>query len=185
MVSYGKRLSQRKLHSLFLEDIGVYADSVVDNGRKPLCLRLLFPYNRDIKAYIFNCTAPGGRSIDEFKVQLILDGQRRGERGSFDLNDRYTVLIVGYAVPFLDEDNGIWILFELDKHMDFAYSANIQVYLRQMLKTLDNNIYVCKKHNNETLVLSQRRYLLDALHKRFKIDLNVMLEKAEHEPSKL
>ena len=185
MVSSAKRLSQQKLHTLFLEDIGEYADNVIDTGRKPLCFRLLFPFNRDIKAYVFNCTADGGggRTIDEFKVQLILDGQRRGHRGSFDVNDRCTILIVGYAVPFLDEEKGIWILFEVDKHQNFAYSANIQVYLRQMLQALDNDVYVCKKNNHEMLVLSQRCHLLDALSERFKIDLNVMLEKVEHESS--
>ncbi|KHM52065.1 hypothetical protein SAMN02745671_01275 [Anaerovibrio lipolyticus DSM 3074] len=175
------RLTQKELHSLFLQDIGVYADAVMDNGRKPLRLHLKYPFNRDIKAYIFNCTAPpGGRSIDEFKVQLILDGQKRGERGRFDTSDIGTVLIVGYAAPFIDVLSGIWVLFELDKHMEFAYSANIQVYLRQMLPALEKNVYVCQKHNKEILVISQRQYLLDALIERFNIDLAVMLERAEH-----
>ena len=93
-------------------------------------------FNRDLKVYIFNCTAPpGGRSIDEYKVQLILDGQKRGERGRFDTSDGKTILIVGYATPFVDLSGGIWVLFEFDKHIEFAYSANIQVYLRQILET--------------------------------------------------
>lgn len=174
-------LTQKQLHKLFLEDVGDYAQCVEDSGRKPLCLRLDYPYNRDLKAYIFNCTAPpGGRSIDEFKVQMILDGQKRGSRGKFDTSDGKTSLIVGYANPFFDQSSGLWVLFELDKHMEFAYSANIQVYLRQLLHALEEDVYVCKKHNKETLVISQRKYLLPALQKRFDIDLQIMLERANH-----
>ncbi|MCQ2011376.1 hypothetical protein NOM01_15455 [Sporolactobacillus sp. STSJ-5] len=176
-----RRLTQRELHLLFLHDIGECARDVKDNGGKPLSLRLSYPFNRDLNVYIFNCTAPpGGRSIDEFKVQLILDGQKRGVRGKFDTSDGRTTLIVGYATPFTDMDEGIWVLFELDKHMEFAYSTNIQVYLRQMLCALEENVYVCQKHNNEILILSQRQHLIEALQKRFDIDLQIMLEKAEH-----
>lgn len=175
------RLTQRELHSLFLQDIGSYGENVVDNGRKPLLLRLSYPFSRDLKVYIFNCTAPpGGRSIDEFKVQLILDGQKRGERGRFDTSDGKTTLIVGYAAPFIDVSSGIWVLFELDKHMEFAYSANIQVYLRQILPALEKKVHVCQKHNNEILVISQRQYLIEALQERFDIDLRMLLERAEH-----
>ncbi len=175
------RLTQKELHSLFLHDIGGNAEDIVDNGKKPLYLRLSYPFNRELKVYIFNCTSPpGGRSIDEFKVQLILDGQKRGERGKFDISDGKTTLVVGYASPFVDTSYGVWVLFELDKHMEFAYSANIQVYLRQILPTLEDKVHVCQKHNKEILVLSQRKYLMEALQERFNIDLHVMLEKAEH-----
>ncbi len=176
-----ERLTQQEMHRLFLQDIGDYAQDVDDTGRKPLCLRLSYPLNRDLKAYIFNCTAPpGGRSIDEYKVQLILDGQRRGSRGRFDTSDCRTTLIIGYATPLCNMDDGIWVLFELDKHMEFAYSTNIQVYLRQMLRALETNVYVCQKQNKEMLVLSQRQYLVEALQKRFDIDLQIILERAKN-----
>ena len=176
-----KRLSQRELQDLFLTDLGAWAEKVENNGRKPLMLRLKYPFNRKLKIYLFNCTAPpGGRSIDEFKVQLILDGQRRGERGKIDTSDGRTTLIVGYATPFIDVYGGIWVLFELDKHKEFAYSANIQVYLRQILPALEETIHVCQKNNKEILVIAQRQYLRDAIQERFNIDLQIMLERAKH-----
>lgn len=89
-------------------------------------------------------------------------------------------MIVGYATPFIDLSGGIWVLFELDKHKEFAYSANIQVYLRQILPALEEKIYVCQKNNKEILVIAQRQYLKDALQKRFSIDLQIMLERAKH-----
>jgi len=176
----GSRLKQSQLHKLFLQDLDGFTDHVQDTGRKPLKFHLKYPFNRDIKAYIFNCTGPpGGRSIDEWKIQLILENQKRGERGGFDDSDGTTILIVGYANVF-DHDNGLWVLFELDKHREFAYSANIQIYLRQLLKAVDSGIFVHKKHNKETVVISKRKHLKEALEKRFDIDLQVMLDKAEH-----
>ena len=154
------RLVQQKLHQKFLQDIGEYVSDIKNNGRKPLIFRLNISFNRDIKAYIFNCTAPpGGRSIDEYKVQLILQNQKRGERGKFDDSDGRTILIIGYACPFDDINAGLWVLFELDKHREFAYSANIQIYLRQLLEALESNVFVYKKRNKEVVVISQRKYL--------------------------
>ena len=88
-----------------------------------------------------------------------------------------TVLIVGYADPLDVPDDGVWVLFELDKHREFAYSANIQIYLRQILQTLTNDVYSHLKHNKETVVLARRPYLLQALEKRFDIDLQIMINK--------
>lgn len=175
------RLTQPELHRLFLQDIGNYGIDIENTSRKPLKFKLSSPFNRNIKAYIFNCTAPpGGRSIDEYKIQLILDNQKRGTRGRFDDSDGSTILIVGYACPFLDKATGLWVLFELDKHREFAYSANIQIYLRQLLKALETDVYVYEKHNKEIVVIAGRQHLVAALQKRFDIDLGIMLKKADH-----
>lgn len=171
------RLTQDSLHKMFLQDLAPYVSEVIDIGKKPLVVSLKAPYCCKVKAYVFNCTCPpGGRVIDEYKVQLILDGQRRGERGHFDDTDGTTVLIVGYADPLDIQDEGVWVLFETEKHKEFAYSANIQIYLRQILQTLSEDVVVHLKHNKETVVLSQRRNLGMALKKRLDIDLHLLLE---------
>jgi hypothetical protein len=175
------RLPQRELHRLFIEDIDDYAKGIENDNRKPMKMYLQFPFNREVKLYIWNCTAPpGGRSEDEYKVQLIIDGQKRGERAHFDESDGSTVLIIGYATPFDDPEDGLWVLFELDKHREFAYSANIQIYLRQLLKGFENDVYVHKKHNKETVVICRRKFLVQGLQKRFDIDYQIMMEKADH-----
>ena len=155
-----KKLLQSKLHELFLEDVKPYAEDIVNIGKKPLLFKLTYPYSCNIKAYLFNCTAPPG--------------------GRFDDSDGTTVLIVGYADPLDSPDNGVWVLFELDKHREFAYSANIQIYLRQILETLTNDVYIHLKHNKETVILARRPYLLQALEKRFDIDLQIMINKDEN-----
>lgn len=172
------RMTQKELHEIFLEDIGTFADRVENDERKPLKMHLNFPFNRDIKAYIWNCTAPpGGRSIDEYKVQLILENQKRGMRGHFDETDGYKPLIIGYATPFADKMQGLWVLFELDKHREFAYSANIQIYLRQLIEAFNREIYVYQKHNHETVVICTRPFLIEGMKKRFDIDFGILMEK--------
>ena len=89
-------------------------------------------------------------------------------------------MIIGYATPFDDPEDGLWVLFELDKHREFAYSANIQIYLRQLLKGFENDVYVHKKHNKETVVICRRKFLVQGLKKRFDIDYQIMMEKADH-----
>ena len=134
----GRKLSQIELHELFLQDIFPYAEGIENMTKKPLMFKLRYPYICYVKAYLFNCTAPpGGRSIDEYKVQLILD-------------------------------------------REFAYSSNIQIYLRQILETLTHEVYVHIKHNKEIVVLARRPYLLQALEKRFDIDLQVMINKSKN-----
>ncbi len=171
-----RRLSQKELHELFLADLAPYIETVENTGKKPLVITLRSPFCCTIKAYIFNCTCPpGGRVIDEYKVQLILDGQPRGQRGHFDDSDGFITMIVGYADPLDDDENGVWVLFETEKHREFAYSANIQIYLRQILQTLSEDVVVHVKHNKETVVLSQRQHLPQAVKKRLDVDLHLLL----------
>ncbi len=171
-----RRLSQKELHDLFLADLAPYIDAVENTGKKPMVISLTSPFCCTIKAYIFNCTCPpGGRVIDEYKVQLILDGQPRGQRGHFDDSDGNITMIIGYADPLDDDENGVWVLFETEKHREFAYSANIQIYLRQILQTLSEDVVVHVKHNKETVVLSQRQHLPQAVMKRLDVDLHLLL----------
>ena len=62
-----------------------------------------------------------GRPPGEFKIQLILPGQGKGERGSLDLRDMPTGLL-GYS-----PDHGVFVGWEARLYIDFGYSANVQV----------------------------------------------------------
>ncbi len=63
----------------------------------------------------------GARPRGEFKIQLIVEGQGRGSRGSLELEGAYTVLI-GYSPDF-----GVFVGWEARIYSDFAYSRNVQV----------------------------------------------------------
>lgn len=89
-----------------------------------------------VRAYLFTVTpdrsAPGARPAGEFKLQLIIEGQARGDRGSLDIEDAYTVLL-GFSPDF-----GVFVGWEASLYLDFAYSANVQVREPLLSEARDN-----------------------------------------------
>lgn len=171
------RFTKVQLHNMFIEDLGSRLDSHSDPASKVLLVDLKNP-KRALKVYVFNCTCPpGGRALDEYKIQLIIDGQARGERGRFDDSDGRRILIVGYATPFSDENDGVYVIWDTDYHMEFAYSANLQCYLEPMLQSLSEDVVTCLKHGNgEKIVVAQRTNLAKAIEQRIEIDFMKLLE---------
>ncbi|HEX8240505.1 MAG TPA: helix-turn-helix domain-containing protein [Allosphingosinicella sp.] len=118
-----ERVSQAELHRRFIKALGSGVRSHTDLDRKPLEADLFSPLPSRIRLYIFNATRPpGGRPLGEHKVQLIVPGQKRGERASFDQTGGRIVLLAGYAA---EED--IFILWDAGLYTDFAWSRNVQV----------------------------------------------------------
>jgi hypothetical protein len=82
-----------------------------------------------LRVYLFNATRPpGGRPTGEHKVQLIMPGQKRGQRGRFDASDGRIVLLAGYAA---EED--VFVLWDAGLYPDFAWSRNVQVKAQTLL----------------------------------------------------
>lgn len=162
------RLSQKQLHEFFISDLKTHVVSIEEPyDKKPLIINL-DTYPRNIKAYLFNCTCPpGGRTPDEYKIQLILENQKRSERCHIDESDGRTVLLIGYAVPLVDDNDGVYIIWDTEMHRDAAYSANLQVSLPHILKAVSQGVHVYEKQgNNERMVLCNRKHLIEAIHKR-------------------
>lgn len=61
------------------------------------------------------------RPADEFKIQLILPGQTRGDRGDLKL-DAVPTFLLGYSPDF-----GVFVAWEARCHADFSYSKAVQV----------------------------------------------------------
>jgi len=95
-----RRLSQTELNERFIDALGCECGQINSETReKPLLLDLVPPLPSRVRIYIWNLTRPpGGRPIDELKVQFIIPGQARGERASFDESGGRTALVVGYSV---------------------------------------------------------------------------------------
>ncbi|WP_292409261.1 helix-turn-helix domain-containing protein [Mesorhizobium sp.] len=118
-----ERVSQGDLHRRFIEALGSAVVHHTAMDRKPLELDLTPPLPSRARVYLFNATRPpGGRPTGEHKVQLIMPGQRRGERGQFDQGGGRSVLLAGYAA---EED--VFILWDAGLYADFAWSRNVQV----------------------------------------------------------
>lgn len=170
------RFSKEELNGLIIEDLG---DRVVWNSginSKTLLLDLEMP-KRKLKIYVFNCTCPpGGRALDEYKIQMIIEGQSRGERGHINTDNGRIPLIMGYACPFDDDKDGVYIIWDTSFHMEFAYSANLQCYLDPMLQALSEDVVTCyKKGNREQIVVARREHLTKAIERRIQLDIQNLL----------
>ncbi len=170
------RFSKEELNGLIIEDL---RDRVAWNSginSKTLLLNLEMP-KRKLRIYVFNCTCPpGGRALDEYKIQMIIEGQSRGERGHIKNDDGRIPIIMGYACPFDDDKDGVYIIWDTTFHMEFAYSANLQCYLDPMLQSLSQDVVTCfKKGNREQIVVARRENLSKAIERRIQLNIQNLL----------
>lgn len=170
------RFNKEELNRLIIEDLGDRVAWSSDMSSKTLLIDLEKP-NRKLRIYVFNCTCPpGGRALDEYKIQMIIEGQGRGERGHINTNDERIPLIMGYACPFDDDTDGVYVLWDTSFHMEFAYSANLQCYLDPMLQALSDDVVTCyKKGNKEQIVVARRKNLSKAIERRIQLDIQNVL----------
>ena len=170
-------MNKAELNRLFIDDLKGYYDVIGDCTNKPIIVFPLSSRHIQYKVYIFNCTnPPGGRSLGEYKIQLIIPEQKHGQRGHFDESDGSTVLIVGFAI-YDTTENGVWVIWETDFHRDFAYSSNLQVKMETIIDSITNNVFSVKKRGNgETIVVSDRKHLAQAIRLRQRIDLEKLLK---------
>lgn len=136
----------------------------------PLLVDLKPPFPLRLRVYLFNCTnPPGGRALDEYKIQVVLPGQARGTRASLDYSDGRMPILAAYA-HFDDEvRDGVFVLWDSYKHEDFSYSANMQVKSDIIIRALCAPLSVGKRSNHEIVIAARPPYLLDAIRQRIAI----------------
>lgn len=159
------RLSKQELHQKFLSALegNIEAHSEIDEV--PLEVDLSPPLPTKIRVYMFNVTnPPGGRPSDEYKAQLILPDQNRGERASFDLSDGRVVLLVGYSAQ-----SEVFILWDAGLYHNFGYSRNVQVKGRTVFKAVAGELATQKRNlqsGTEEVVASNESKLVEAIQLR-------------------
>jgi excisionase family DNA binding protein len=168
-----ERVSQAELHRRFVDALGRAVRSHSPFERKPLEVDLAAPLPSRLRVYLFNATRPpGGRPLGEHKIQLIVQGQRRGVRGTFDHSDGRIVLLAGYAA---EED--VFILWDGGLYNDFAWSRNVQVKAETIIEASAGKLALQERRLRptdgpavtETLLASPPSRLSDAILRR--IDL--------------
>jgi len=126
-----RKLTQEVMHKHFVDTLG--RDKVESHGpfnEKPLILDLEPPLPLRVRVYLFNATRPpGGRPLGEHKVQLIVPGHSRGERGNFDHSGGRIVLLAGYSA----EEN-VFVFWDAGLYTDFAWSRNVQVQANTIIR---------------------------------------------------
>lgn len=164
------KLKKQQLNQLFIEGLGSAVKEHNGFDAAPLLVDLKSPFPLRLRVYLFNCTnPPGGRALDEYKIQVILPGQARGSRASLDYSDGRMPLLAAYAC-FADEvKDGVFVLWDSYKHEDFSYSANMQVKSDTIIKALCAPLSISKRSNNEVVIAARPTYLLDAIRHRIEI----------------
>ncbi|WP_206047350.1 helix-turn-helix domain-containing protein [Noviherbaspirillum denitrificans] len=169
-----ERVTQEELHRRFVRALGpssVKSHSSWDS--KPFELDLAPPLPQRVRAYMYNATRPpGGRPLGEHKVQLIVPGQRRGERGSFDNGDGRIVLLVGYAA---EED--VFVLWDAGLYTDFAWSRNVQVKAETIIQASAGKLATQERQLRppsgrsvvETVIAVRSRSLGEAIVRRMEL----------------
>lgn len=122
------RFTTTQLNELFVSSLGKGSRVIGNISDKPLLVDVNIPFEVRLRVYLYNCTnPPGGRASDEYKSQIIVPGQGRGTRGNFVYSEDRIVVLGAFAKLTPDMDSGVFVFWDPMFHVDFAYSANIQV----------------------------------------------------------
>lgn len=160
------RLSVENLHRTFLKALNSAVVSHSDATTKPLEVDLKNPLPPKLRVYIYNATyPPGGRTMGEHKIQLIVPGQERGARGNFDSSGGRIPLLVGYR-----PDLRIFMLWDAELYVDFSYSRNVQVMPETVYEAFARGIGRQKRNlwtqQVELVITADARHLGQAILER-------------------
>lgn len=171
------KFTTTELHEIFLAALDEKVKIYSDIHEKPLMVELCHPFPLKLKVYLFNITnPPGGRQAGECKCQIILPGQKRGEKGHIDLEPDCMTLLIGFCTVTSNINDGVFVIWDCNMHRTPAFSANIQVHISSLLEALTRGVFSQKKRGNgEVIVLSTPNYLLDAIKMRFEIDCEKLM----------
>lgn len=175
-----ERLSQADLHRRFIDSLGSGMKSHSDVDQRPLEADLIPPLPSRVRVYLFNATRPpGGRPVGEHKIQLIMPGQKRGQRGAFDNSGGRIVILAGYAA---EED--VFILWDAGLYADFAWSRNVQVKAETIVEASAGKLATQHRHlrppggrsSTETVLAASSSRLAEALQRRTQVTRERMVQ---------
>jgi hypothetical protein len=124
---------------------------------------------------MYNATnPPGGRTLGEHKIQLIVPGQRPGQVSGFDQSDARYILLVGY-----NRDTNTFILWDADMYPAFTYSRNVQVNPETVYTAVAGKIGYQERNirgqGRETVLTASPERLVQAIKERVSISRRRLL----------
>lgn len=151
----GERMS---LHERLIRDLGDAVECYSPLDYRPLNITLKKPTVLNLTVYIFpNTNPPGGRSHDEYKFNLSVPGQERGQRGNFDSSEGIPILM-SYTEEF-----DVYIIYNAEMHKDFSINANVQSKQILLTNALTEKVATYKKASGEILVGITSKHLIDGI----------------------
>ena len=111
-------------------------------------------------------------------MQLIVPGQKRSDRASFDNTDGRIVLLSGYAA---EED--VFVLWDAGLYSDFAWSRNVQVRAETIIQASAGKLAFQERRLRprsgrpiiETVLAAKPRLLAQAIIRRMELTRERML----------
>lgn len=171
-----KLLRHNEIHERFVEALDGRVVWSSDVESKPLEIDLVPPLPSQVRLYAFNLThPPGGRTTGEHKIQLIIPGQTRGERGNFDLSGGRIVLLSGY-----EPETDVFVLWDSGMYPDFPYSCNVQVRAETVYAAYAGQIAeqerALRGRGIETVIATKADRLDEAIRRRADLSLRRLLD---------
>lgn len=172
-----QKLHKRTLNQLFVESLGNAVQNVENINSFPVLIDLKRPFPLRLRVYLFNCTnPPGGRSFNEFKIQIILPGQKPRCRASLDYSDGRMPILAAYASLDNDIQNGVFVVWDAHKHNEFSYSSNMQVKFETIVEAMCVMVAESSRNNAEIVLAARPKYLLNAIKRRVAITHDTLME---------
>lgn len=170
------QLSAEQLHEAFIGALDGRVKGHSTVSAKPLEVDLVAPLPSHLRVYLYNAThPPGGRTMGEHKVQLMLPGQQRGERANFDHSGGRIVLLVGY-----EAEMAVFILWDAGLYRDFPFSRNVQVKAQTIYEAYATGLAVQERrlwgHGKEVLIAAFATRLAEAIQLRTVLSRTRLLE---------
>lgn len=169
-----ERVTQDELHRRLVQAVDASRVRAHSSWEaKPFEMDLAAPLPQRVRVYMYNATRPpGGRPLGEHKVQLIVPGQRRGQRASFNNGDGRIVLLIGYAA---EED--VFVLWDAGLYSDFAWSRNVQVKAETIIQASAGKLATQERQLRpasgrtivETVLAVKPRRLAEAIARRMEL----------------
>ncbi|UYZ22030.1 hypothetical protein [Mesobacillus jeotgali] len=164
-----ERLTNKELHTAFINALGEKVIDYTDLDQKPLEIDCKMPLPRYIRLYLYNLThPPGGRTMGEHKIQLIIPGQGRGERASFDSSGGRIVIVAGYH-----SELDVFCIWDSGMYPNFSYSRNIQVRAETVYEAFAGKVAQQERRirgqGTEIVITSPSNKLSEALMLRMQI----------------
>ena len=112
--------------------------------------------------------------MGEHKVQLIVPGQERGERGNFDRSGGRIPFLLGYR-----GDIDIFMIWDAELYIDFAYSRNVQVKGETLYEAFAQGLGRQRRNllrqPQEVVITADASHLIDAILERQRETLKRLL----------
>jgi len=161
-------MTKAELNKLFMESLGA---SVVADDAEAFPLECEYgdtPAIR-LRVYLFTITRQhGGRPQDEYKIQVILPGQKPRTKVALDTSDGRLPIIGGFS-----QDFNAFVFWDATLYSGFSYSRNMQVKEITMANSFSNSIALQKRwlrqsgvREQETIMACQPSNLARCIYQR-------------------